>query len=148
MFRDSYVLCIYVMNILCTFHISVSWIWYRCTAYTLTKRMERKLEGNSTRMLRAILNKSWRQHPTKKQLYGHLPPISKTIHIRRARNAVHCIFICILAFMLNFKIYFGHKYKTTNKTKEKKRLILIEKFIYSLRNIKAVKTVILTILKT
>ena len=27
-FRDSYVLCIYVMNILCTFHISVSWIWY------------------------------------------------------------------------------------------------------------------------
>ena len=27
-FRDSYVLCIYVMNILCTFHISVSWVWY------------------------------------------------------------------------------------------------------------------------
>ena len=27
-FRDSYVLCIYVMNILCTFHISLSWVWY------------------------------------------------------------------------------------------------------------------------
>ena len=27
-FRDSNVLCIYVMNILCTFHISVSWVWY------------------------------------------------------------------------------------------------------------------------
>ena len=27
-FRDSYVLCIYVMNILCTFHISVSWVCY------------------------------------------------------------------------------------------------------------------------
>ena len=27
-FRDSYVLCIYVMNILCTFHISVSWGLY------------------------------------------------------------------------------------------------------------------------
>ena len=27
-FRDSYVLCIYVMNIICTFHISVSWVWY------------------------------------------------------------------------------------------------------------------------
>ena len=27
-FQDSYVLCIYVMNILCTFHISVSWVWY------------------------------------------------------------------------------------------------------------------------
>ena len=29
MFRDSYVLCIYVMNILCTFHISVSWVCYK-----------------------------------------------------------------------------------------------------------------------
>ena len=28
MFRDSYVLCIYVMNIICTFPISVSWVWY------------------------------------------------------------------------------------------------------------------------
>ena len=27
--QDSYVTCIYVMNILCTFHISVSWVWYR-----------------------------------------------------------------------------------------------------------------------
>ena len=27
-FRDSYVLCIYVMNILCTFRIAVSWVWY------------------------------------------------------------------------------------------------------------------------
>ena len=37
--------------------------------------MEKKLDGNYTRMLRAILNKSWRQHATKQQqLYGHLPP--------------------------------------------------------------------------
>ena len=41
-------------------------------------------------MLRAILNKSWRQHPTKHQLYGHLPPITKTIQIRRTRHAGHC----------------------------------------------------------
>ena len=42
------------------------------------------------KMLRAILNKSWRQHPTRHQLYGHLPPITKTIQVRRARHAVHC----------------------------------------------------------
>ena len=30
-FRDSYVLCIYVMNILCTFHKSVSWVCYNMT---------------------------------------------------------------------------------------------------------------------
>ena len=56
----------------------------------LTKRMERKLDGNCTRMLRTVLNESWRQHPTKQQLYGRLPPISKTIQIRRARNAGCC----------------------------------------------------------
>ena len=41
------------------------------------------------RMLRAILNKSRRQHPTKKQLYGHLPFITKTIKVRRTRHAGH-----------------------------------------------------------
>ena len=56
----------------------------------LTKRMEKKLDGNYTRILRAILNKSWRQHPTKQQLYGHLPPITKTIQVRRTRHAGHC----------------------------------------------------------
>ena len=63
---------------------------YGCTTWTLTKRLEKKLDGNYTRMLRAILNKSWRQHPTKHQLYGHLPPITKTIQVRRARHAGHC----------------------------------------------------------
>ena len=33
--------------------------------------MEKKFNGNYTRMLRAILNKSWRQNPTKQQLYSH-----------------------------------------------------------------------------
>ena len=62
---------------------------YGCTTWTLTKRLEKKLDGNYTRMLRAILNKSWRQHPTKHQLYGHLPPITKTIQVRRTRHAGH-----------------------------------------------------------
>ena len=52
--------------------------------------MEKKLDGNYTRMLRAILNKSWRQHPTRHQLYGHRPPITKTIQVRRTRHAGHC----------------------------------------------------------
>ena len=38
---------------------------YGCTTWTLTKRLEKKLDGNYTRMLRAILNKSWQQHPTR-----------------------------------------------------------------------------------
>ena len=62
---------------------------YECTTWTLTKRHEKKLDGNYTRMLRAILNKSWRQHPTRHQLYGHLPPIVKTIQVRPTRHARH-----------------------------------------------------------
>ena len=68
----------------------VSIVLYGCTTWTLTKRLKKKLDGNYTRMLRAILNTSWRQHPTKHQLYGHLLPITKTIQVRRTRHAGHC----------------------------------------------------------
>ena len=64
----------------------VSILLYGCTTWTLTKRLEKKLDGNYTRML----NKSWRQHPTRHQLYGHLPPITKTIQVRRIRHAGYC----------------------------------------------------------
>ena len=41
-------------------------------------------------MLWAILNKSWRQHPIRHQLYSHLPLITKTIQVRWTRHAGHC----------------------------------------------------------
>ena len=73
------------------FHAAVtSILLYGCTTRTLTKRLEKKLDGNNTRMLSAILNKSWRQHPTRHQLYGQLPLITKTIQVRRTRHAGHC----------------------------------------------------------
>ena len=68
----------------------MSILLYGCTKWKLTKQIEKKLDGNYTRMLWATLNKSWRQHLTKQQLYGHLPPIKKTIKIRRTRHAGHC----------------------------------------------------------
>ena len=64
----------------------MSILLYGSTTWTLTKRTKRKLLSNYSKMLRAILNKSWRQHPTKQQLYGHLPPITKTIKVRRTRH--------------------------------------------------------------
>ena len=33
---------------------------------------------------------NWRQHPTRHQLYSHLPPSTKTIQVRRTRHARHC----------------------------------------------------------
>ena len=66
------------------------WCWYCYMDVLLGRYLEKKLDSNYTRMLRAILNKSWRQHPTKHQLYSHLPLIIKTIQVRQTRHAGHC----------------------------------------------------------
>ena len=51
----------------------------------------RKLAGVSVLKAKMdILRKSWQQHPTRHQLYSHLPPITKTIQARRTRHAGHC----------------------------------------------------------
>ena len=55
----------------------VSILQYGCTTWTLTKRLERKLNGNYARMLRAVLNKSWRQHPTRHHYTDTCPPSRK-----------------------------------------------------------------------
>ena len=76
----------------CSFFQAVvmSILLYGCATWMLTKCMEKKLDANYTKMLWAILNKSWRQHPTKQQLYNQPPPIMKTIKIRWTRHAGHC----------------------------------------------------------
>ena len=58
--------------------VVVSILLYGCT--TWTKRLEKKLDGNYTRMLRAVLSQSWRQQPTRHQLYGHLPLPSRKLY--------------------------------------------------------------------
>ena len=70
------------------FHAAVeSILLYGCTTWTLTKRLEKNLHGNYTRMLRAILKKSWQQHPKKHRLYGHLTPITKSNQVWGTRHA-------------------------------------------------------------
>ena len=83
----------------------VSILLYGCTTWTLTKRLEKKLDGNYTRMLRAILNESWRQYPTRYQLYGHLPPITKTIQVKWTRHAGHCWIQNANGFLTVFLIF-------------------------------------------
>ena len=63
---------------------------HRYTKWTLTKRMEKKLDSIYKRMLRDVLNKSWRQHSTKQQLYSYLPPITKNIQVKRTGHVGHC----------------------------------------------------------
>ena len=62
-------------------------IWrYECTTRTKKKK---KLDEKYTRMLHAVLNKFWKQHPTKQQLYNHHPPISQTTQVKQTWHAEH-----------------------------------------------------------
>ena len=72
----------------CNFFLAVvmSILLYGCIIWTLTKCIEKKLDGNCTRILWAISNKSWKQHPTKNQLYSLLQPILETIQFRWIRH--------------------------------------------------------------
>ena len=45
-----------------------------------------QLHKNATCNLKQVLAAT----PTRHQLYGHLPPIMKTIQVRRTRHAGHC----------------------------------------------------------
>ena len=63
--------------------VAVSVLLYGCTTWIIMKCLKKKLNGNYTKMLCAVLNKSWKQHPTKQQLYGYLAPISQTIQVRQ-----------------------------------------------------------------
>ena len=55
----------------------VSILLYGCITLTLTKRLERKLGSNYTRMLRAILNKFWRNTPQNTNYTVICPPSRK-----------------------------------------------------------------------
>jgi hypothetical protein len=62
---------------------------YGSTSWTLTNALENKLDGAYTRMLRAALNISWKEHKTNTELYKGIPPITQTIKMQRMRLAGH-----------------------------------------------------------
>ena len=64
---------------------------YNSSTWTLTKQMEKSLDGVYTRMLRMALNISWKQHITNEDLYGDLPKISAKIAMHRLKLAGHCV---------------------------------------------------------
>ena len=68
--------------------VAVSLLLYGCTLWSLMKHIEKKLGGNYTSILRAVLNKSLKQRHRKQYLYSHLPSSLQTIQERRIRHAV------------------------------------------------------------
>ena len=64
---------------------------YGCDTWTLTKKLTKQLDGMYTRMLRMVLDISWKSHTTNIELYGNLPKLSQKIAERRLRLAGHCV---------------------------------------------------------
>ena len=64
-------------------------LFYGSETWTLTKRLEKMVDGCYTRMLRMALGVSWKQHMTNAELYGSLPKASSKIAERRLRLSGH-----------------------------------------------------------
>ena len=62
---------------------------YGSSTWTLTKALEKSLDGTYTCMLRAVQNVSWRQHLTNKELYDGCMKITDKIRERRLKHAGH-----------------------------------------------------------
>ena len=69
---------------------------YNCDTWTLTKQMEKSLNGVYTRMLRVALNVSWKQHLTNEELYGDLPKITSQIAMTGFEIYLSCVGAMIL----------------------------------------------------
>ena len=59
---------------------------YGSETWTLSARQHRRLDECYTRILRRVLNLSWKSHPSLNEIYGDLPRISK----RSVQFAGHC----------------------------------------------------------
>ena len=64
---------------------------YGSESWTLTVQQQQSLNATYTRILRKSLNIYWQEHMEKKQLYGHLPPISTKVMSRRMIMVDHCV---------------------------------------------------------
>ena len=63
---------------------------YRTNPGSITPQMHKYRNGLNNYNVPITVYFLWREHPTRHQLYGHLPPITKTIQVRRTRHAGHC----------------------------------------------------------
>ena len=63
------------------------WMHYLDSNKTAGEKARRQLHKNATSNTEQVLAAT---PPTKHKQYGHLPPIMKTIQVRRTRHAGHC----------------------------------------------------------
>ena len=63
---------------------------YGSETWTLTVRMQKRLDGCYTRLLMRVKNLSWKKHPTLQEIYGDFIPASALVRQRRTQFAGHC----------------------------------------------------------
>ena len=63
---------------------------YGSETWTLTTRLEKRLDGCFTNLLRRAQNISWRDHATLARIYGEITPLSLRLKQRRLQFAGHC----------------------------------------------------------
>ena len=64
---------------------------YGCETWTITKKLEKQLDGMYTRMLRMVIDISWLSYTTNIDLYNGLPKLTQKIAVRRLQLAGHCV---------------------------------------------------------
>ena len=63
---------------------------YGSETWTLSKKLEKRLDGTYTRLLMRAQNLSWKRHPSISDIYGNLPRVSAIVRSRRVQFAGHC----------------------------------------------------------
>ena len=74
-----------------TFRVTVEPILlYGYETWTLSRKLEKRLDGTYTRLLMRAQNLSWKRHPTISEIYNQLPRVSCLVKYRRVQFAGHC----------------------------------------------------------
>ena len=63
---------------------------YGSETWTLSRKLEKRLDGTYTRLLMRAQNLSWKRHPSVSEIYGSLPHVSALVQSRRVQFAGHC----------------------------------------------------------
>jgi hypothetical protein len=63
---------------------------YGSETWTLSRKLEKRLDGTYTRLLMRAQNISWKLHPSLATIYGNLPRVSSLVRMRRVQFAGHC----------------------------------------------------------
>ena len=64
---------------------------YGSETWTINKSLEKRINGCYTKLLRMVLNVSWKDNWSNKKLYNDMPKITNIIATRRLSIAGHCI---------------------------------------------------------